>query len=167
MPNSLIVARITIRYFNPLTILFTELSQRLRTCSLPNLRMLFETASPGRIQTSEEEPGEEGEGEHEKEIVHEQEELEGDDDNEELDEEDGDDDDDDDDEDEDDDEEEELNVGRCVYMIRKCLSLYTYGIVSSILIAENVLFCLSSTFIIYVWYLFLFFKNIFINFSSV
>ena len=131
--------------------------------------MLFETASPGRIQTSEEEePGEEGEGEHEKEIVHEQEELEGDDDNEELDEEDGDDDDDDDDdEDEDDDEEEELNVGRCVYMIRKYLSLYTYGIVSSILIAENVLFCLSSTFIIYVWYLFLFFKNIFINFSSV
>ncbi|XP_078369290.1 serine/threonine-protein kinase Nek1-like isoform X1 [Oculina patagonica] len=79
---------------------------RLRTCSLPNLRLLFETVSPGRVETTGAEPGEEeeGEGDDEQEDNDEQEDLEGDDE-EELDEEDGELD------DEDDDEDEELNVG--------------------------------------------------------
>ena len=82
-----------------------ELSQRLRTCSLPNLRLLFETATPGGVETSEADPGEEDEDEvdGEKETNDELEDME-DDDEEELDEEDG--------ELDDDDEEEELNVGR-------------------------------------------------------
>lgn len=82
-----------------------ELSQRLRTCSLPNLRLLFETATPERVETSEADLGEEDEDEvdDEKETNDEQEDLEGDDE-EELDEEDG--------ELDEDDDEEELNVGR-------------------------------------------------------
>ena len=82
-----------------------ELSQRLRTCSLPNLRLLFETVTPGDVETSEAAPGEEDEDEvdGEKETNDELEDIEGDDE-EELDEEDG--------ELDEDDEEEELNVGR-------------------------------------------------------
>ena len=82
-----------------------ELSQRLRTCSLPNLRLLFETATPGRIETSEVDPGEDDEDEvdDEKETNDEEEDNEGDDE-EELDEEDG--------ELDEDDEEDELNLGR-------------------------------------------------------
>lgn len=75
------------------------LSQRLRTCSLPNLRLLFETVSHEHVETTEAEPGEEDEQENNDP----QEDLE-DDDEEEFDEEDG--------ELDEDDEEEESNVGR-------------------------------------------------------
>ena len=66
---------------------------------------MFETASPGRVETSEADPGEEDEDEveGEKETNDELEDIEGDDE-EELDEEDG--------ELDEDDEEEELNIGR-------------------------------------------------------
>lgn len=66
---------------------------------------MFETATPGRVETSEADPGEEDEDEVDdgKETNDEQEDIEGDDE-EELDEEDG--------ELDEDDEEEELNVGR-------------------------------------------------------
>ena len=80
-----------------------NLLQRLRTCSLPNLRLLFETATPGRVETSEADPGEEDEDDGENETNDEEEDIEGDDE-EELDEEDG--------ELDEDDDEEELNVGR-------------------------------------------------------
>lgn len=76
---------------------------RLRTCSLPNLRMLFETASPRCVESSAAEPGEKEEegGEYEDNV--EDQDVEGDeDDDEELDE---------DEVDDDDVEDEELNVG--------------------------------------------------------
>lgn len=79
--------------------------QRLRTCSLPNLRLLFETATPGGVEASEADTGEEDEDEVDdnKDTNDEQEGIEGDDE-EELDEEDG--------ELDEDDDEEELNIGR-------------------------------------------------------
>ena len=124
-----------------LTIFMLILSQRLRTCSLPDLRMLFKTATSGRTQTSDEEQGETDEDEHgdEEENADEQGDLEGDEEldggNEEHD--DGDDEDDDDnddneDDDEDDDEDEELSVGRFARVKRKCLSMHLQGICSSL-----------------------------------
>ena len=120
-------------------------SQRLRTCSLPDLRMLFKTVTPGHIQTPAEEQGEVDEDEHddEEENADEEEDLEGDeevdrgngeldddDDYDDDDDDDGDDDDDKDDnegDDDDDDVEEELNVGRFVHMKRKCISMHLQG----------------------------------------
>ena len=126
-----------------LTIFVLILSQRLRTCSLPDLRMLFKTATSGRTQTSDEEQGETDEDEHgdEEENADEQGDLEGDEEldegNEEHDDCDDEDDDDnddneDDDEDDDDDEDEELNVGRFARVKRKCLSMHLQGICSSL-----------------------------------
>ena len=113
------------------------LSQRLRTCSLPDLRMLFKTATSGRTRTSDEEQGETDEDEHgdEEENADEQGDLEGDEEldggNEEHD--DGDDEDDDDNDDnEDDDEDEELNVGRFARVKRKCLSMHLQVTCSSL-----------------------------------
>lgn len=115
------------------------LSQRLRTCSLPDLRMLFKTATSGRTQTSDEEQGETDEDEHgdEEENADEQGDLEGDEEldggNEEHDDgDDEDDDDNDDNEDDDEDEDEELNVGRFARVKRKCLSMHLQGICSSL-----------------------------------
>ena len=75
--------------------------QRLRTCSLPNLRMLFETVPAGNVENSAVEPGDDEEDEEgvDEENVDEQE---AEDDEEELDEEEVD----------EDEEDEELNVGR-------------------------------------------------------
>jgi len=82
---------------------------RLRTCSLPNLRLLFETASPGRLESSVAQPDEENEegegGEGGDEEDNEQEVEDNDEEQEDLDDED------DEDMDDDDEEDEELNVG--------------------------------------------------------
>lgn len=115
------------------------LSQRLRTCSLPDLRVLFKTATSGRTQTSDEEQGETDEDEHgdEEENADEQGDLEGDEEldggNEEHDDgDDEDDDDNDDNEDDDEDEDEELNVGRFARVKRKCLSMHLQVTCSSL-----------------------------------